>query len=132
MANILVPKDPEMVVNESTLDPQDDDTTRRRKLAGWIAGNIGRALVSAYPGYNWEVEIRLEGGIAMVRCPMIHGLKGVVVHLTRGTIHDIQTFAVRGAGEALERAGFSRDRMKIEEIVNAKRDFRGNVVTNDV
>ena len=81
-----------------------------------IAGDILRALVDAYPGYQWFVLIR--GGVIQVKVMNWSQNWGMVLHYVdvAHDANDRRRSTIRAAGEFLERANMIRGRAQERAI----------------
>ena len=94
-----------------------------------LASIIGECLHNAYPGYLWRVNAEIEGGIVNILCGDVSYESGATL-----MIADLEEpvaakrHVLRAGGEILERAKLHRGRMREHELVEAKRDIRGNII----
>lgn len=97
-----------------------------------LASVIGEYLHRRYPGYLWRVNAEIDQGIVNILCADVSMSKGCTLFchqlINQG---DAEALVMRAGGELLERAGLHRGRMREQEIVGAKRDLRGDIITAD-
>lgn len=117
--------------NQITYSDHESGYERRAKIEMWIAKAIGTRLGRKYPNRQWAVKVDIEGQYLVILCPSVSIKKGHYMHFGDGTIHDLETRAVKAAGEILERHGVARTRRFDEDILETlDRDFLDEVVTD--
>lgn len=95
-----------------------------------MAKFVGEILHDLYPGYLWRVNAELDGGIVNVLCADASMEKGMTL-MVADLVHEgsAKKHIMRAGGELLERFNLNRGRMIESELVDAKRDLRGNIIT---
>lgn len=105
----------------------DEALSEARDMAA--AAVVGEDLCKAYPGYRWYVNAQLRQGIIDVRCGQLHGGFGFTIKVgTQYSASSAKADALRYAGELLERGHVSRVGARDDELMNLKRDLRGQVM----
>ena len=97
-----------MSVNEET----DLDIATYEK---YLAGTIGRAVTSEYPGRGWEVRVDIPARMVMLLAPQLSQRKAYHILMEQRTIHQLCRKAVHAAGEILERYGLGRRRLVLPD-----------------
>lgn len=116
--------------NEIRLDEGTEE--RRAKLEMWIAKRVGEVLMKVYDQRQWGVEVDVDNGVLIVTCPSLSLTKGYHIHLGRYNMHELQTRAVRAAGEILERHGITRARtMDGGVFEHLPKTLRGDTIAPD-
>lgn len=106
-----------------------DDTDPKRKASrDFIAGALGRALMTAYPGRDWMVKVSHDLTVASVFCAQISLEWGYTLH-TNVPLHQLEAKARMAGGELLERFGLHRGKGDGEDASVLLRDGRGNVIS---
>ena len=104
--------------DQTDFTPQKQEETR-------VAAQVLNALMHAYPGYEWFVEVNFEGGICTVK-PEFAGQWGYVLHLNAAaSSSEFEKMAVWAGGELLERYNLSRVRADEAAIEALPTDARG-------
>ena len=107
------------------------------KLEYALSETIGNLLKNKFPGRRWAVGIDAAGGMMVIACPSVSVKKGYHIALKNPvngmarTLMELCQFALRGAGEIMERYGLTRDRVINTDTINAL-PFKGDeAVTAD-
>lgn len=96
-----------------------------------LAKIVGECLHTTYQGYLWRVNVDLRGGIVNILCADITMEKGCTLKVSAlADPVEAKKLILRAGGEMLERARLHRGRMREHELIDAKRDLRGNIITN--
>lgn len=93
-----------------------------------LAKVIGEHLHNTYPGYLWRVNADIPNGIVNVLnfdISMEMGCTLMVADLVDP--HRAEKLVKKAGGEMLERAKLFRGQMREREVLEAKRDLRGNI-----
>lgn len=129
---LLLPADRKIVDNNGVQLSEEHHDREVAELEFWLARNVCVAVVNTYPNRNWSVVADAEGGVLILLAPDLSKFKGHFIHMGRKTLHELQTQAIKAAGEILERHGVSRSNVfKPEFIEGLKRNARDEVVTAD-
>ena len=86
-------------------------------------------LMEAYPGYLWRVNADIPGGIVNILNGDVSYEFGCTL-MAADLIHqgEAKKLVKKAGGEILERAKLHRGRMKEQEVADAHRDVRGNII----
>lgn len=96
-----------------------------------LARMVGEHLHATYPGYLWRVNADFKGGIVNILCADVSMEKGCTLMASDfANSVEAMKLVTRAGGELLERARLHRGRMRETELVDAKRDLRGNIITD--
>ena len=106
---------------------RDDREVRMEIAENKICAAVGQILQKHYPGYKWYIHCKWFTGVVTVKNLSIHGEYGMVFHLSELLNDHNLRGVIRAGGELLERCNLPRSRARIEDIVELKRDLRGNV-----
>jgi len=98
-----------------------------------LARNLVARLNATYPAFDglWQVHVNEQGGVIEVVNLALSGKWGFLMHIAK--IDSEGRKVVRAAGELLERYSISRSNrvgIIVDELNNAKRDFRGELVAD--
>lgn len=110
-----------------------EETNKYAKAEYWqYAKPIGEKLAQIYPGREWSVQVDLDGGIIIIKCPSLSLDRGFILKIPGQTIKTLTHKAVFAAGEILERFNVSRNRKFDSDILEAlPRDFRDEAISSD-
>ena len=89
-----------------------------------VCRHLGAAIVKAYPGRQWLVEVLDKGYVCYIKIPTISMEFGTVVILKKALRSDTIN-CVRAAGEVLERFNLTRGRTDNIDIFNLPSNFKG-------
>ena len=99
------------IVDYNEIRETDSHEARAAKMEYYSAKSIGEKLVATYPGRQWSVNVDLRNEMIVIACPSVSLTKGYHLAIRRDTLAQLQTRAVRAAGEILERYGVTRGRL---------------------
>lgn len=88
------------------------------------AKNIAEYLHKHYPGHLWAVMV--EKGIITIKNLALSGQWGFILHQDK--IDNDGRDIVRAAGELLERYNLHRGKLKENEFMDLKRNFKGEII----
>lgn len=94
-----------------------------------LAKLIASGLHRVYPGRNWYIHADCENQIVDVMLADVSTRRGYCVHLLNKTLHEVESDAIFGAGEILERYNLARTLNFNRETVGAlKRSITGEAI----
>lgn len=94
-----------------------------------MAKTLSEALLKAYPGHLWAVNVEGRTGLITIRDLYLSGQWGYVLKI--GNVYSISSLerdAVRAGGEILERFRLQRAQFRAEQYAEAPVDFAGRLL----
>ena len=122
----------EVVDDYNEIHVMELESVKQAKLESWMGKAVGTVLMNKYPNRQWGVQVDLEGQMIMIMCPSVSHEKGYYISMVGRCLNDLQTEAIRAAGEILERYNLSRERHFNPDVFETlDRDLSDEVISSD-
>lgn len=112
------------MIEVATLD--DIEQEKRNQQDQLRAKRLCEVLEKHYPGYVWMAFVDSRNGIANFWTPTTSGTHGYTLKLAEWDSND--KAIIKGGGEILERFRLVRGRMQEDQVMNLKRNLRGDAI----
>lgn len=86
--------------------------------------HFGAAIMKAYPGRRWLVEVLDKGHICYIKIPELSMEYGYAVHLSK-TLRSDTKRCVMAAGEILERFNLTRGMTDNNDLISLPSNYKG-------